>query len=162
MVVSFLSLFFISSFSLFTPSILSIYFLFELFRPTQSPDGSFLPNEIPPSQMLREMQPDAKFLITLSDPVKRMYSDYYFLDDNLLPVRIGAEGASSKSAEAFHQRSKFQVDEMLLCISNREQELLPKQGEADATELEKNQIWFRASQMFVNSICFHPCFSSRI
>jgi hypothetical protein len=30
----------------------------------------------------REMQPNAKFIITLADPVRRHYSDYYFLNDN--------------------------------------------------------------------------------
>ncbi len=97
--------------------------------------------------MLREMQPDAKLLVTVSDPVKRMYSDYYFLDDNLLPVRPGAEGASHKSAESFHERSKAQVDGMLLCISDNERELVSKEVNSDLTELRKKQIWFRASQM---------------
>lgn len=49
----------------------------------------FLPHDIPPVQLIREIQPHAKFIITLNDPVKRMYSDYYFLEDTLKPVRPG-------------------------------------------------------------------------
>ena len=42
----------------------------------QSPDGTFL-YDIPTPQLLREMQPDAKFIITLTDPVRR--SEYAHL-----------------------------------------------------------------------------------
>ncbi|CAM9315102.1 unnamed protein product, partial [Ectocarpus fasciculatus] len=70
-----------------------------LWWPTQSPDGTLLPEEIPAPQIIREMQPNAKFLITLSDPVNRMYSDYYFLDDSLKP----------KSPKEFHLRAEKQV-----------------------------------------------------
>ena len=52
-----------------------------VYRPTQSPDGAFLPEDVPYAQLLRAMQPDARLILTLSDPVRRLYSDYYFLDD---------------------------------------------------------------------------------
>jgi hypothetical protein len=35
-----------------------------LWWPTQSPNGTFLQWDVPPPQILREMQPNAKFLIT--------------------------------------------------------------------------------------------------
>ena len=47
--------------------------------PVQHPDGSVDPSVIPIPQLVREMQPHAKFIVTLSDPVSSMYSDYYFL-----------------------------------------------------------------------------------
>ena len=89
-----------------------------LWWPTQSPDGALLPAEIPPPQIIREMQPNAKFLITLSDPVKRMYSDYYFLDDSLKPVEnlkrdhkrgLRDQRIHEKSPEEFHERATLQV-----------------------------------------------------
>lgn len=124
-------------------------------RPTQSPDGSFLPNEIPPAQLLREIQPNAKFIITLSDPVKRMYSDYYFLEDNLKPVRPG-EG-NSKSADQFHERSALQVMQFNSCVKQYEADMqqnngdIVKAGKRSRTvgnlETENLPLWFRAAQM---------------
>lgn len=35
------------------------------------------------------MQPLAKLVVILADPVQRMYSDYYFLDDSRRPVQPG-------------------------------------------------------------------------
>ena len=67
-------------------------------RPTQSPDGRYLPDDIPPAQLLRELQPRAKLIIILADPVKRMYSDYYFLDDSLRPVQPGHNIAHSSDS----------------------------------------------------------------
>ena len=77
--------------------------------------------DIPPPQILREMQPDAKFIITMSDPVKRTYSDYHFLGDDLKPVMQGpppgnrgrkkdnhhfeSSTPSTKSAQEFHDRT---------------------------------------------------------
>ena len=91
-----------------------VHFLFLLiFRPLQSPDGSFL-YDIPPTQLLREMQPDAKFIITLNDPVRRMYSDYYFLHDNLKPLRVNM--MHNKSADEFHERVTKQVNEFNSCV----------------------------------------------
>lgn len=87
-----------------------------LWWPTQSPDGTLLPEEIPAPQIIREMQPNAKFLITLSDPVNRMYSDYYFLDDSLKPVetvnrqqRKKSQDVHEKSPKEFHLRAEKQV-----------------------------------------------------
>lgn len=82
-------------------------------RPTQSPDGAFL-HDIPAPQIIREIQPDAKFLITLTDPVKRLYSDYYFLHDNLKPLRHGM--SHNKSAEEFHYRVKQQIEQYHACV----------------------------------------------
>ena len=93
--------------------------------------------------MIREIyRPDGlgpgwpvRFLITLADPVRRMFSDYYFLDDslkvteekinqflfsttnitvectcaNVQPVRPGHGRASQKSSEEFHMRCLKQV-----------------------------------------------------
>jgi len=103
---------------------LNIYFLLHLkhisvrahlfiLRPLQSPDGTFL-YDIPPAQLLREMQPDAKFIITLNDPVRRMYSDYYFLHDNLKPLRVNM--MHNKSADEFHERVTKQVNEFNSCV----------------------------------------------
>lgn len=47
-----------------------------------------------------------RFIITLTDPIKRMYSDYYFLEDNLRPVQ---PGPTTKSALQFHGRAAVQV-----------------------------------------------------
>lgn len=68
--------------------------------------GDILPEDVSAVQLIRELQPQAKFLLTLSDPVRRMYSDYYFLNDNLLPVYNTAASDYTKSAQEFHLRSK--------------------------------------------------------
>jgi hypothetical protein len=119
-----------------------------LWWPTQSPDGDLLPEEVPPAQILREMQPHAKFLITLSDPVQRMYSDYYFLDDSLKPVdmmnrqrrghdKADATAVHQKSPQEFHTRAVAQVSQFQQCVRD--------------VELENKEVgWFRASQ-----ICAH-------
>lgn len=127
-----------------------------LWWPTQSPDGSFLPNDIPPAQLIRELQPNTKFLLTLSNPVKRMYSDYYFLDDDLRPVHPGSE--LSKSAQQFHDRAVQQVEDFRKCVDAYMTILQPQFGtdfsftpkyEIELDEKYKQQmpIWFRASQM---------------
>lgn len=124
-------------------------------RPTQSPDGKFL-LDIPPAQLLREMQPDAKFIITLNDPVRRMYSDYYFLHDNLKPLRPGM--LHNKSGEEFHLRTVQQLQLFDSCIQQYMTKMrghgvrggafnmlgakkIPQVGE------ETFPLWFRASQM---------------
>ena len=93
-----------------TPLFVYVFF----YRPTQQPDGSFSPNDIPPPQLIREIQPSAKFIITLSDPVKRLYSDYYFLADSLRPVTKANE--FEKSAQQFHERVVAQISEFNDCI----------------------------------------------
>jgi hypothetical protein len=118
---------------------------------------------------VRELQPQAKFILTLCDPVKRMYSDYYFLDDNLRPVRpgkgqIAAPGATEKSARQFHERVVAQVNGFTECV-NAYMEILVPQYEAqkrvppspsmdigllglkDPLHRQYPQLWFRASQM---------------
>ena len=118
----------------------------QVLVPTQEPDGSLSPEDIPPPQIIREMQPDAKFIITMSDPVKRTYSDYHFLGDDLKPVHQGPPGKgrhadyvennapSKKSAREFHERTVSQISDMKACIEAKS---------------EQNG-WFRASQ-----ICAH-------
>jgi hypothetical protein len=86
----------------------------------QDPDGSWPQDEIPIVQFIRELTPFAKFLVTLSDPVKRMYSDYYFLDDNLKPVAVnlknGEDDQEPKSAVNFHNRVVKQIAEFNMCV----------------------------------------------
>lgn len=134
--------------------------------PTQGPDGAFQDWDVPPQQLLREIQPDAKFILTLADPVRRMYSDYYFLEDNLRVVRPG--GATSKSAQQFHDRAVEQVETFRLCVKNYVQTLradvashhyvIPNSDSdiltavKDSLPLEYHDVlplWFRASQMYV-------------
>ena len=97
------------------------------------------------------MQPDAKFIITLADPVQRLYSDYYFLeDDRSVANRDGKD--SKKSAVAFHVRVEEQIDLMKKCIQDEVAKGLPVDGSVDAEEarkagLEGSPQWFRASQM---------------
>jgi len=107
-----------------------------LWWPTQSPDGSLRPMDIPPAQILREVQPDARFLITLTDPVHRMYSDYYFLNDDRRVARYRPDVPTSKSAEEFHVRATEQVIAFQECVASA----LP----AGTEGLKGN--WFRASQ----------------
>ena len=117
-----------------------------LWWPTQSPDGTVLEEPIPTPQILREMQPHAKFIITLSDPVKRTYSDYYFLDDNLRVHRPGDAGSSGgKSSKHFHERVKEQIEGMNACIDEQLVALT-----AAAAPAAHKAAWFRASQ-----ICAH-------
>jgi hypothetical protein len=136
-------------------------------------------DDVPAVQIIREMQPDAKFIITLSDPVKRMYSDYYFLGDNLMPVRPGTR--HNKSAEEFHWRVVSQVEQFNACIKsysatirNENPSLIPKfsdrvfarndseLGQAKAyfkkaitesTVIKPSDpsfpLWFRSAQMYV-------------
>lgn len=136
--------------------------------PTQSPDGEFSQWDVPAQQLLREIQPDAKFILTLSDPTKRMYSDYYFLEDNLRPVRPG--GASSKSAEQFHERVREQIETFNFCVSqymqdlklqteNRNWTFAPSEYAASVKNIlpqdyyEAFPLWFRSAQMYA----FHYC-----
>lgn len=119
-------------------------------RPTQSPDGSFLPEDVPPAQLLREMQPDAKFILTLTDPVKRMYSDYYFLEDNMRPVRPnGPNTVTSKSALQFHGRAAAQVRAFQRCVEDY-LTFFAAHGQTDRLRTLSrgdNATWFRAAQM---------------
>lgn len=92
-----------------------------LWWPTQSPDGTFL-EDVPPAQILREMQPNAKFIITLQDPVKRMYSDYFFLDDNLQVHDTNVKKRSfraEKSPADFHNRAEKQINRFKKCVSEQ-------------------------------------------
>lgn len=126
-------------------------------RPTQQPNGDNSPDSIPAPQIIREMQPNAKFIITLADPVQRLYSDYYFLEDDRtvvkqrnLPGKI-----STKSAKAFHERSLQQINQMKTCIREEVVRLLGDNGgssqDMKAKETAAMQTgspyWFRASQM---------------
>ncbi len=134
-----------------------------LWWPTQSPDGRYLVKDIPAPQIIREIQPHARFIITLSDPVKRMYSDYYFLNDDLRPVRPGE--SSGKSAHEFHERSKKQVDLFQTCVRGYMKRLISQMKRFPTSQLNTTKLlqdvqldlpreyltyfplWFRASQM---------------
>lgn len=134
-------------------------------RPTQSPDGDFLSNVVPPAQILREMQPTAKLIVVLTDPVKRMYSDYYFLGDDLLPIlrpNAPKPNPKSKSAKEFHFRVEAQIELFNICIDTyldilqsqvpEQNHSYPKNADVLKTLLPKKYIssyplWFRAAQM---------------
>ena len=103
------------------------------------------------------MQPNAKFIITLSDPVQRLYSDYYFLEDDrsVVKQRNLSGKVSTKSAKAFHERSLQQINQMKTCIQEEVTRLLRDSGvnsqdvkgkEAAAMQTG-SPYWFRASQM---------------
>ena len=126
-------------------------------RPTHQPKGDISPDSIPAPQIIREMQPNAKFIITLSDPVQRLYSDYYFLEDDRTVVKqrnlLGK--VSNKSAKAFHERSLKQIDRMKTCIREEVARLLRDDG-GSSQDMETKEAaamqtgspyWFRASQM---------------
>jgi len=68
-----------------------------LWWPVQNSDGSIDPFDAPPVQLLREMQPFAKMIVTVTDPVQRMYSDYYFIDDDLHPVEMNIKQDKMKA-----------------------------------------------------------------
>lgn len=107
------------------------------------------------------MQPDAKFIVTVNDPVRRMYSDYYFLHDNLKPLRPGMP--HNKSGEEFHQRAESQVREFRACVqryvtrlSGHAQHPAAHAAASAATVSASPSradgafpLWFRASQMYV-------------
>lgn len=127
---------------------------------TQQPDGSFVPEDIPAAQILRELQPHAKFIITLADPVRRMYSDYWFLnDDRSVARRI--EDADRKSAAQFHERAVEQVrlfDDCVRRVSKTyERRITPQMIDA------VNGTWFRSAQMYeisyTNIHQYHRIFS---
>lgn len=96
-------------------------------RPTQAPDGEYLTKDVPPVQLIHKLQPNAKFLITVVDPVKRFYSDYYFLGDDLKPVKPGRVGV--KSPEQLHERVTEQIDLFNVCIKRYMKRLVPQYQE---------------------------------
>ena len=119
--------------------------------PTQNSDGSLLPEDIPAPQIIRELQPNAKFIITLTDPVKRHYSDYYFLSDNLEPVKQ-TSFETSKSADELHERAEMQINDFKFCLEKNMNILINEQGNK-YKKLDKSPgslLWLRASQ-----ICAH-------
>jgi hypothetical protein len=103
-----------------------------LWWPTQGADGVLRPDDIPTPQLIREIQPQAKFLITLANPIHRMYSDYYFLNDDRKvakhspkpksggSMRRGVTSSSlspsEKSPAQFHERVIQQVSGFHQCI----------------------------------------------
>ena len=64
--------------------------------------------------LLRGLQPQARMIVTLAEPVRRMYSDYYFLTSN--SVAFDAEG---KSPEDFDAIATAQMAEMRRCFRER-------------------------------------------
>ena len=129
--------------------------------PLQAPDGSPPPKSlIPPNQIIRELIPNAKFLITLANPVNRMYSDYYFLNDDRRVAekssrKSGLRGrdikADEKSPELFHERAEKQIREFHLCVAKHMnsseylEDVLGVSGESDAVILK-----FLHSQQYSN------------
>lgn len=121
-----------------------------LWWPTQSPDGTVLREAIPTPQIIRELQPEARFILTLSDPVKRLYSDYYFLDDNLRVHRPG-QGGGGKSAAQLGERVSAQIAAFQACVRKEEQRGKEAEGGAEGEgEAQTRVRWFRASQ-----VCAH-------
>ncbi len=127
-------------------------------RPTQQPNGSLVPEDIPPAQILREMQPNGRFIITLADPVRRTYSDYYFLnDDRSVAGRHHSSGKEDvKSQKQFLERVQIQVKEFNECVE-RELINLPPPPPPLNREESISGSWFRACQMYV--FTFHINFS---
>jgi hypothetical protein len=130
-----------------------------LWWPTQAPDGSFMPDDIPPAQLLRELQPNARFVLTLNDPVQRLYSDFHFLGDNLKPVNSNPANSYDKSAKALHDRVVSQVSRFQQCVDQYMHLLLTMNSTREVPRLTLNlsnafyeqhsSLWFRASQMYV-------------
>jgi hypothetical protein len=99
-----------------------------LWWPTQGADGVLRPDDIPPAQLIREIQPQAKFLITLANPIHRMYSDYYFLNDDRKVAKHGPKPkskgsmrgsySSEKSPAQFHERVIQQVSTFHQCLED--------------------------------------------
>lgn len=104
------------------------------------------------------MQPNAKFIITLSDPVQRLYSDYYFLDDDTSVVRPGSRSQSLKSASNFHQRALEQVTTISECIQEKLLGMLSSDKGSGSGNNALGEgtlghpLWLRASQMLVISV----------
>ena len=100
-------------------------------------------------QLLRALQPSARLIVTLADPVRRTYSDYWFLRDD----RTVARGeAPDKSPQQFHERAVEQVRDFQACVAKREAEILaeavlPSRLASDTWNSTTNGAWFRASQM---------------
>ncbi len=113
--------------------------------PTQNADGSALLDEVSIPQLLKQMQPNTKFVITISDPANRLYSDYNFLNDDLRPVRPDADGQTNKSPEEFHQRVVKQINDFKACVTSESAKL-----GSDPNAPAKSPVWFRASQ-----VCAH-------
>lgn len=103
------------------------------------------------------MQPRAKFIITLSDPVKRLYSDYYFLMDNRRPINPGMHD-NSKSSMQLHERVVLQIQNFKSCIQEQSVALRAARATtkthgtetllSDGDFEEGGVGWFRASQMY--------------
>eukprot|EP00605_Chrysophyceae_sp_TOSAG23-4_P001429 GSChrysophyteH1.ASY1.ANO1.1557.1 assembled CDS len=111
-----------------------------LWWPTQNANGDVDEADVPIPQILREMQPSAKFIITLSDPVNRMYSDYHhrYLEN-------GNVEKSEKSAKEFHARALEQVENFRKCLHDNGSDIkrsLPKDEDVLG-------IWIRASQICI-------------
>eukprot|EP00615_Pteridomonas_danica_P011961 CAMPEP_0114346950 /NCGR_PEP_ID=MMETSP0101-20121206/13493_1 /TAXON_ID=38822 ORGANISM="Pteridomonas danica, Strain PT" /NCGR_SAMPLE_ID=MMETSP0101 /ASSEMBLY_ACC=CAM_ASM_000211 /LENGTH=1385 /DNA_ID=CAMNT_0001483933 /DNA_START=329 /DNA_END=4486 /DNA_ORIENTATION=- len=64
--------------------------------------------------LLGLLQPQAKLVVTLAEPVRRMYSDYYFLLTNGVAMGTSEEG---KTPEAFDVMATEQVNLMHACFA---------------------------------------------
>lgn len=135
-----------------------------LWWPVQNADGSWAA-DLPPPQVIRLMQPAARFIVTLTDPVRRFWSDYWFIGDDLKPV----QGDSGKGAKELHERAVQQVQGFKGCV-DRYIDLMAVKGDAwkglgsrisglDAKYKDKLPQWIRASQMYAHpsSSCSMCC-----
>lgn len=137
-----------------------------LWWPLQRPNGEYhdFHRDVSIPQLLQNIQPNAKFLITLSNPTNRMYSDYHFLADDLRPVKRPGGVPSDmpvKSPEHFHERVVSQIEGMKQCIhDNMHRRRVAANGYANSLDAEAHDHysktvpkaddrmgWFRASQM---------------
>lgn len=116
--------------------------------PIQQPEGSVDEKDIPAPQILREIQPNARFIVTLADPVRRHYSDYYFLnDDRSTYFRNNPNDYRlRKSPQQFHARTKETIKAFKNCVDKTTEELRRK-GYKQARQIAFDGIRFRAAQM---------------
>lgn len=89
---------------------------------TQLPQGTHETEqdfvEMPIPLLLHELQPQAKLLVTLREPVSRMYSDYNFL------TRTGvSRGDTLKSADDFHALAVHQRTSLQCCFETHKEKL---------------------------------------
>ena len=85
----------------------------------QEPDGSWpldhaRAKQMPIPLLLHALQPQARFLVTLAEPVRRMHSDYYFLNANGV-----ARGTDGKSPEDFDIIATEQIASIRRCFKER-------------------------------------------
>lgn len=101
--------------------------------PTRVEDNMDMEKGAPPAPrppapiplLLHAMQPRAKLLVTLADPVRRMYSDYYFLHANGV-----ARTVADKSPAAFDEIARSQVGDLRRCLMEQTAAVYAEDGSA--------------------------------